>query len=150
VRPDFGGKKVPGLSRGKEWASSFAQPDNQKDWVGGGCRHGINPQGREREGGFPDRASWAVLGKFGLGSEDSGEENASGEEIGRGDLFVPSATGCASGVGEFDWAVASVGIGEFEAKPVRCGYGKDDRVEGGKLQVEVEGFGESLESSNGE
>jgi hypothetical protein len=87
--------------------------------VGGGCGHGIDPQGREREGGFFNRASWNLLGEFGFGSEDTIETDSGGEEIRGGNLFLSSSIRCPSGVRELDWAIAGVGFGEVEKEAIR-------------------------------
>ena len=92
--------------------------------MGGGCGSGIDSKSGEREGGFSDRASRNLLGELRVGSEDTGEKDSGSEEIGSGDILVPSSFGCASGVGEFDWAIEGVGIGEVEKKKVWKGDGE--------------------------
>jgi hypothetical protein len=84
--------------------------------VGGGCRYGVDSKSRERESGFSDRASRAVLGKFGFGPKDTDQKDSGGQEIGYRNLLVASTLGCASRVGKFDWAIAGLRVGEVEKK----------------------------------
>jgi len=116
VRSDFGGEKVPRLSWSEEWIASNSPAADQKDRVGGGCRHGVDSKSGKREGGLSDRASRAFLGEFGFGPKDEGEKDSGGEEIGSGDLLLASSVGRTSGIGEFDRAIEGLGVGEVEKK----------------------------------
>ena len=75
------------------------------------------------------------MGQFGNRSEDPGKEDPGGEEVGGGDLLFPSASGCASGDGEFDWVGAGVGIGECEEEAVWESDGEGDWVESGPTSL---------------
>jgi len=111
--------------------------------MGSGCRSGIDSKGGKREGGFSDRSSRNLLGELRDGSEDEGEKDSGGEEIGSGDLLFASSIRCPSRVGEFDRAAEGFGFGEVEKKKIWKGDGERDWLQSGEWQIEVEGFGQS-------
>ena len=96
MRSDLGDKKVPRLSRGEKWIAGEPRSGGQKDRLVGGCGSGIDSESGERKSGFSDRASWFVLGEFGVGSRDAVKTDSRGEEIGGGNLFLSSSIRCSS------------------------------------------------------
>ena len=112
--------------------------------MGGGCGFGLNSAGGKKQGGFYGGSPRDFLGQFSAGSEDPGEEDSGGEEVGRGDLFFPSAAGCASGDGEFDRLGPGVGVGAGEAEAFWESDGEGDWVEGNKREVEEKWVGEKV------
>ena len=78
--------------------------------MGSGCGSGIDSKSGQREGGFSDGASRAVLGELRVGSEDADKTDSGGEETRHSNLLVASASGCPSRVVKFNRATEGLGV----------------------------------------